>query len=277
MRITFVLLACVFTLSADCQYYFNDIISTQSTNEQYKLLRAGRIKKITGTSYEADNSVSEGFLLEEEISMDGKRVSVNTAVAGGKTSNTTYGYELSRLKRSRAYSNGIENRTEYQYNDKGKIQQVLLTTTDTAMKYSSVEAHDWVYNENGEPVSMLRTKNRTDSTQIVFVRDEKGLVAEEHWKRKGKDIEVYYYYYDDAKRLTDIVRYNSRLKKLIPDFQYEYDAGNRVSRMTQISLGSANYFVWQYTYNDKGLKTSETGFDKEKKMIGRMAYAYENY
>jgi YD repeat-containing protein len=277
MKIILVFIACFAALDGYSQYFFNDIVSTQTSNDQYKLLRSGRIKKLTGTSYEPDNTVSEGFLLEEDISMDGKRITVNTGISGGKPGTTTYTYELSKLRRSRSYSNGIENRTEYIYNDKGRIQQISLITTDTAMKYTSTEVHEWTYTAAGEPASMLRIKDKTDSTQVVFVRDEKGLIAEEHWKKKGRDIETYYYYYDDAGRLTDIVRYNTRLRKLVPDFQYEYDVHNRIIRMTQISLGSASYFVWKYTYDERGLKLSETAYDKEKKIAGRIEYTYEKF
>lgn len=277
MKVGLFLFCFVSAAAAHGQYYFNDIVSTQTSNDLYKQLRAAKVKKITGTSYDPDGSVSDGFLLEQELSMDGKRITVNTAISGGKPGNTNYTYELSRLRRSRSFSNGIENKTEYTYNDKGKIQQVSLITTDTAMKYSSTETHEWVYDNTGEPESMLRIKNRTDSTLVQLVKDEKGKVAEEHWKKKGRDLEVYYYYYDDAGRLSDIVRYNSRLKKLLPDFQYEYNPAGRVTRMTQISLGSANYYVWQYTYNDRGLKTAEEGLDKEKKMIGKVTYAYEYF
>ena len=47
--------------------------------------------------------------------------------------------------------------------------------------------------------------------------------------------------------------------------------------MTQISLGSASYFVWKYTYDEKGLKLSETAYDKEKKIAGRIEYTYEKF
>jgi YD repeat-containing protein len=257
------------------QYYFNDIVSTQSSNEQYRLLRAGKIRNIKATSFEPDNTVTPGFLLEQDISMDGKKSVINTATTAGKTTTTTHTYENSRIRRSQSFGGGIENKTEYFYGDKGTIQKIVLTTTDTAMKYTSVESHEWLYNDAGKPISMLRIKNKVDTTQIVLVKDEKDQVVEEHWKKKNRDIEVYYYYYDAAGHLTDIVRYNSRLKKLIPDFQYEYDAGNRISQMTQIFLGSGNYVVWKYTYNEKGLKSTESAYGREKALVGRIEYRYE--
>jgi hypothetical protein len=45
--------------------------------------------------------------------------------------------------------------------------------------------------------------------------------------------------------------------------------------MTQVAMSTANYLIWQYTYNDKGLKLKEIGFDKQKNLIGRIEYTYE--
>jgi hypothetical protein len=269
-------LALLFLISHSySQYYFNDIVSTQNSNEQHRLLRTGKIHKIKATSFEPDNTITPGFLLEQDISLDGKKSVVNTATSEGKTTTTTHTYENGRIRRTVSFGGGIENKTEYTYSDKGSILKVVLTTTDTAMKYTTIESHEWAYNDAGKPVSMLRIKNKFDTTQIVLIKDEKEQIVEEHWKKKNRDIEAYYYYYDASGHMTDIVRYNARLKKLIPDFQYEYDANNRVSQMTQIFLSSGNYVVWKYAYNDKGLKSSESAFGKEKTLVGRVEYSYE--
>lgn len=275
MRYLLTLALLAFFSHSYSQYYFNDIVSTQNSNEQYRLLRAAKIHKIKATSFEPDNTITSGFLLEQEISPDGKKSVITTATTSGKTTSTTHTYENGRIKRTQSLGSGIENKTEYTYNDKGQVLRVVLTTTDTAMRYTTIESHEWAYNDAGKPLSMLRIKNKADTTQIVLIKDEKDQVAEEHWKKKNRDIETYYYYYDSSNRMTDIVRYNTRLKKLIPDFQYEYDANNRISQMTQIFLGSGNYVVWKYTYNDKGLKSSESAFGKEKALVGRIEYSYE--
>jgi len=269
-------IVCFFAVTGSySQYYFNDIVSTQLSNDQYKLLRANKIKKIKATGFEADNTPTDGFLLEEDISLDGKRIILSTTTSTGSSSVINHFYELNRLKRTQTGSKNIDNKTDYTYTDKGQLQKIVLTTTDTAMKSTLTEVHEWNYNEAGQPVSMLKIKNKTDTMFIELVKDEQGSVVEEHWKKKNRTVETYYYYYDANKQLTDIVRYNAKLKKLLPDFQYEYDASGRVSQMTQVSMTSANYFIWKYTYNDKGLKQKETGFDKERKMVGSIQYSYE--
>ena len=88
-------------------------------------------------------------------------------------------------------------------------------------------------------------------------------------------METYYYYYDSKNRLSDIVRYNARLKKLIPDYLYEYDDKGRTTQATQVSMSSASYLIWKYSYNEKGLKIKEEGYDKAKNLVGRIVYTYE--
>lgn len=270
--LTISLLACF--SSGYGQYYFNDLISIQMGNEQYRMLRAQRIRQISATSFEADNTVTDGFKLEEEISLDGKRIQLRTAIASGHTSVTDRFYELSKIRRTQTYSNGIGNKTAYTYTPNGLIQSIAITTTDSAMKSTDIELHEWNYDDKGLPVSMWLIKNRTDSTLIELKKDEKGLVIEEDWKKNKRTKETYYYYYDAANHLTDIVRYNARLKKLIPDFQYEYDSTGKVTQMIQISMGSASYFIWKYQYNENGLKAQESGYDKEKKLAGKIVYTY---
>lgn len=275
MRFVQCMLCLALSSAGYSQYYFNDILSTQNSNEQYKLLRTAKVHKIKAVSLEPDNSATEGFLLEEDISLDGKKITLSAALPGGKSSVTNRSYELGKLKKTVVNSHGIENKTEYSYTEKGLVKSITFTTTDTAMKAVSTEVHEWLYNEAGLPLSMLKIKNRLDTTFIDIIRDEQGLPAEERWKKKNRTLETYYYYYDNKNLLTDIVRFNTKLKKLIPDFQYEYDANGRVSQMTQISMSTASYIVWKYTYTEKGLKQKETGFDKEKKLIGRIEYTYE--
>ena len=274
MRFLLTLLS-FFAVSANyCQFYFNDIISTQQGNEQYQLLRSLKVKKITATSFEADNNISQGFSLEQEISMDGKKIVLSTATSIGKTSVTNRTYELGRLKKSQFNNNGIDNKTDYFYSDNKALQSILLTIIDTALKSTLLESHEWKYNEKGQPISMLQIKNKKDSIMVKISTDEKGLGLEENWYKKNKVVETYYYYYDTKNQLTDIVRYYTKLKKLLPDFQYEYNEEGRVSQLLQISMSSSNYVIWKYGYNERGLKIKEIAYDKEKKMIGRIEYLY---
>ena len=98
MKICFLTLA-IFGLNAvHGQYYFNDIIATQQSISQYQLLRANKVKKIIATSYEEDNTPTVGFLLEQDLTMDGKRLITHSGILSGKKSVVTSFFELGKLK-----------------------------------------------------------------------------------------------------------------------------------------------------------------------------------
>ena len=121
---------------------------------------------------------------------------------------------------------------------------------------------------------MVKIKNDLDTTYISFVPDEKGNPGEEKSIHKGQPQPTVYYYFDDQNRLTDIVRYNQRAKKLLPDYIFEYDAQGRLATMLVTMEGSNDYQKWHYSYNDKGLKSKDDCYSKTRVLIGRMEYRY---
>ncbi len=274
MKLLLTSLAFLFISSAWGQYYFNDLLATAQSQAQYQLLRANKVKKITAISFEEDGSANEKFLLEQELTMDGKKLSTKSGIQSGKTSTVTSFFELSKLKRTLSNSNGIDNKMEYFYDNTGKLIKLSLTSGDTAVKYSTQEYRDWVYGANGLPASIVKVKNKIDISVAKIVIDDDGNVAEEQWSRQNAPLETYYYYYDQQHRLTDIVRFNQKLKKLVPDYVFEYDAKGKLAQMIQLS-GSGQYFTWQYEYNEKGLKWKETCRDNERKLVGKIEYKYE--
>jgi YD repeat-containing protein len=274
MRFISALVGLFFFSIANGQYYYNDILATQQSQQQYQLLRTNKVKKMVATSFEEDHTATEGFKLEQELTTDGKKLITRTANISGKTSEVTSFFELGKLKKTQSYSNGIENKMEFAYDEKGIIKLFTLTTIDTSMNYQSIETREWQINAAGQYTSILKIKNKTDSSSASLVYDELGNLVEEHWKKKNREIETYYYYYNAAKQLTDIVRYNTRLKKLIPDYQYEYNEKGKPIQMTQLAA-SGKYFVWKYGYNEKGLKISETCTDNKKAIVGTIEYKYE--
>lgn len=270
--LVFLSLSC-FALTAKGQYYFNDIISIKQGNDQYKTLRTQKISMIKALSFEPDNTPTEGFSVTQEISRDGKKM-VITTTSNNQVSITTNTYELGVLKRTQTNNKNISNKTDYSYDAQGRISKVSLSTIDTFMNSIIAESHEWTYDEYGAPASMLKIKNQSDTVSIFFKKDEQENITEEIWKKNGRILESYYYYYNNNRQLTDIVRYNNRLKKLLPDYIYEYNEVNQLAQMTQFSLGSSNYFIWKYSYNDKGLKIQETCSDKSKRVVGRIEYQY---
>ncbi len=106
------------------------------------------------------------------------------------------------------------------------------------------------------------------------MRDEKGNIAEERASRNKAELPTIYYYYDADNRLTDIVRYNVKAQRLLPDNIFEYGAGGRMVSLLAVQEGAISYQKWIYDYNEKGLKIKESCFNKQRELLGRIEYQY---
>jgi hypothetical protein len=266
----------LFSLSSSAQYYYNDVVANKISNNQQKILKQNKIRSVKAVSKEADNTIVEGFSVEQKINSSATEIITTSKSTLGKASILTSSYADGKIVKTNDESDGVQTITEYVYDEIGLLKSVISSTIDTSMNSATSESHDWYYNTNGTPIKMIKIKNNTDTTVVQFVLDDKGFVGEEHWKRKGRNAESYYYYYNEAGLITDIVRYNSRVKKMLPDFVYEYDAAGRVKQMIQVLAGGSNYNTWKYAYNENGLKQKETCYDKQKQLVGVIEYIYNN-
>jgi len=283
MKLLLLPVALFFSVISYGQYYYNDVIANMQGNTQYQLLRSNHIKKMKTFNYDGNGELTEGFSIEEEISGDGRKITLTTNIPNRPGSVLTSYFEKDKLKRTSEKTselgrhNSVETNTSYEYNEKGLLQKVSSVTADTtADDANNAEIHLWSYNDQNKPVQMLKIKGGHDTTYINFVFDEHGNVAEEHWKRNNREMEAYYYYYDASNRLTDVVRFNTRARKLLPDYLYEYDAEGRITQMTQVTNGGNNYFIWKYTYKPNGLKEREECFDNNKVLVGKVEYGYQD-
>ena len=81
--------------------------------------------------------------------------------------------------------------------------------------------------------------NGRDSLDIRFEADEKGNPGEEVLYKWGEESSRIYYYFDEKGNVTDIVRFNEKVKKLLPDVD-----NNQVSKE---ELALLNCYVPQDT------------------------------
>ena len=124
-------------------------------------------------------------------------------------------------------------------------------------------------------MNQWRIINKKDSLEVRFVTDENGNVIEERNFRRGVLADPVYYYYDERNRLTDIVRFNYKANRLLPDYLFEYDENDRViQKITTTSGKNLGYLTWRYLFDEKGLKTKEALFNKDKQLQGRIDYSY---
>ncbi len=256
------------------QFYYNDIVSLRESNRIYLTLKKNNIRGVSATSMESDNTPTQGFAYNKEIKNNGSFIITHTELASSGASDTYEDYTNDRLTRSTDSSFNVNTKIQYQYDQQGNISSIETLTDDTSRHVSSTEIHKWFYTGN-TPDSMLRIKENTDTTIIHFKKDEKQNIIEEIWTKKGKMIEHYYYYYNDQSQLTDIVRFNSKAKQMLPDFLFQYDANGIISQMTQVPEGSSDYVIWQYLYDDRGLKIKDVLFDKHQELLGTVTYSYQ--
>lgn len=272
-------LLCLALLASCCwvhaQYYYNDIVAAAQINKQYLVLKANHIQKVTARSFESDDTQAAGFELNQQISKDAAKITTRTDYpSAGHSFQVSY-YADDRIVKTEDSSANVFTVTSYTYTGQNQLSTITTGTIDTFMHSQSTEQHIWLYLPRGQPKRMLKIKEGKDTTFIDFVLDDQGNIAEERWNKGGRTQETYYYYYNNNHQLTDVVRYNSRAKKLLPDYLFRYDEAGRVSQMTQIPLGTSNYMVWYYLFDDTGLKQQELVYNKKKELVGKIEYGYK--
>lgn len=278
MRILYFQLLFVLMLpvTVSSQYYQKDILSTKQTMEQIKLYKANKVRKVVLQSFEATGEPVEQFICFQEITPAYNIIKTYTQTIATMQSVLVSQFNTKgQLIRSADSSNTTLNVSTYVYDAAGRLAVVENTSQAYAYKTKETVRHEYKYDTTGFPVSMLRIKNGTDTSFVQFKPDEKGNVGEEHLTGRGKQPQTWYYYYDDKNRLTDVVRYNERAKRLLPDYMYEYNEQSLLTQMISVQSGSSDYVTWRYQYNEQGLKIKESCFSKQKQLMGYVMYRYE--
>jgi YD repeat-containing protein len=261
---------------ANAQYYYKDIVATRQNIAQWQAYKSARVKSVRLNSFEGDGQPTDGFQIYQTVNSDFSGMTTHSKTNGATETWTFATYSPQGLLTSITdTSDTYQSVSSYQYDDHGRLLSITNTSTETDNHVKAVEAHLWQYaSANDQPTGMLKIMNGTDTTYIRFVPDDKGNIGEEHATRNQVNLPTIYYYYDDANRLTDIVRYNLKARRLLPDNILEYGADGRVTSLIAVQEGAGSYQKWMYDYNDKGLKTKESCFTKQREMVGHVEYQY---
>jgi YD repeat-containing protein len=277
MKSTF-LTICIFLLAtmAYCQHYYNDIVVTGENMKKRAAYGKQQVRSVRFSSFDSNNQPIEGFKCDQVVKSNATEIiTTTTDPLAGTTENTSSFNAAGQLIKSVDTTDASKTVVTYTWDAATNRITQVLSLAISAGGYTSKEQHLWFYNNAGKPVSMLKVKNNTDTTKITYVADEKGNPGEEKSFRQGQSQPSYYYYYDDNNHLTDIVRYNARAKRLLPDYVFEYEAQGRVATMMVVAEGTGDYQKWYYTYDEKGLKAKDECFSKTKVLIGKVVYQYQ--
>lgn len=281
MKILLLPVTLLTSLALQAQYYYNDIIGTQETNNLMKSYVTNKVKTVSATGYDNRGVKATDFSEFQEVKENG-RVLKNSSI---NNFNKTVVYsrfdEKGRVINITDSSTAIQSSTTYTYDTTGRVSQILNVVKDSASDFDHSETHQWFYSASGKPEKMWRILNNTgaentiDSLEVRFITDEDGNTAEEKTYKKGVETSYLYYYYDDRNRLLDIVRYNTRLRKLMPDIMFEYDEKDNIAQKTTTTSSlHLGYLIWRYIYDEKGLKIKEVLFNNDKQITGKIEFTY---
>lgn len=269
-------LFCIKTATA--QYYFQDIVSGANSSKIFALLKKANIKSVNVSSIESDGNETEGFGIGQKVNAPANQLTTvtesgQTGIATLVTSFGKAGFPEKLVDSSASTVNIVA----YQYDASGRLLKLSSHSRapEDTNKYTITEDHLFTYNAAGQLTGMLRIKDHSDTLTVKFIPAENGLPGEEQWWKNGRKTENWFYYYDDKNQLTDVVRYNPKYKKMIPDYVFEYNEAGQITSQTVVQPGTSFFRLWMYDYDERGLKKSETIFNKGKEQEGRILYQYE--
>ena len=272
-KLPFLLLLLLF-FHANSQYYYKDLVAAADITRLMKTYTANNIKKITAKGITPEGSPASQFSEVGEVNGTTLKVTTNNNKA---ISTLKFNFnDRGQLINSVDSAINIKSLSTYTYDANGKIISIsnAATDADSSGDFSQTEIHQYIY-KDGKLDKMWRIINKKDSLEVRFVTDENGNVMEERNFRRGVLADPVYYYYDDRNRLTDIVRFNYKANRLLPDYLFEYDDNDRViQKITTTSGNNLGYLTWRYLFDEKGLKTKEALFNKDKQLQGRIDFSY---
>lgn len=274
MKALFLLVIISMHLTTAAQYYYKDIVGTKETSDMLRAYKTNNVKKVILTSYDHEGQKIEDFFVEQIFnSTINTLTTITRSSVSGESFLVSYIDNENRVIRTIDSSQSLISHTNYTYNNDGDLILVASTSYAPGSDLKQHEEHIWEYN-NDKIIRMIRVKNHVDTTYLEFKQDETGNIIEESGIRKLMKSEPVYYYYDKQNRLTDIVRFNRRVRKLLPEYMFEYSGNNQVVQKLTFPANNSNYLIWRYQYDNRGLKIQEAVFDKQKKLTGRVKYEY---
>ena len=276
MKRSFLAATLFLSFAVQAQYYYKDIIGTKETADMIKAYKASKVNRVLLSSFDETNTRTDDFYVEQQFSLsEGILKTITRSGVTNESVLTSFFDALGNVIRTVDSSELIKNITDYAYNAIGQLTSITSTSTDTRLNASQTEQHLWQY-KDGRISSMLRIKNKVDTTYVSFVLDEAGNVIEENAVRRGVRSEPVQYYYDANNRLTDVVRFNQLAGRLLPEYMFEYSPSNQVIQKITVPANNSKYMIWRYQYNNQGLKTKEAVYNKDdkRKQLGRVEYQY---
>ena len=263
------------------QYYYSDLVGIQQVEQKQQLYKKIRVRQIKGTAILPTGDPQTDFQENTWISSLADTLQQEQFQQGSNTVLSLYFSGNGQLTEQWEKRGGFSSRITYTRNKNGDPTQIENYTSDSLSEFQQREIHRWEYDEKNSPVRMWRILEKEvgqyDTTEIRFLVDTAGLVTEERSFKRGRETGFFYYYYNDARQITDIVRFNPKLNRLLPDQLLEYDeAGKLIQRMQLTGSRDVTYLLFRYGYQSNGLINEEALFNNKKEHTGSIRFSYTN-
>lgn len=262
------------------QYYYQDIWNTRQTGQNMALLKEKEVRVQDVQSLDANLESDNDFKCQRVLSSNYRQMrSITQSPATGLSIMTSTFSSRGLLTKTVDSTESSLSTVQYRYDTAGRLTEIHSVSQSlvTGQKFRTSETRTYQYNSQGHLTSMVHKKSLggADSTTVLFKTDAQGRVIEEQEYGKNLRSPRIYYNYDSQGRLTDVLRYHTGKKRMLPDYMFEYDAQQRLSQMTTVNAETSDYTIWKYQYDDKGLPLREECYGKQKALLGMVRYKYE--
>jgi hypothetical protein len=261
------------SISLHAQYFYNEWLSNREAQKEWKVLQSSGFRNVQLDCFEADDSKTNSFFCERKFSRDFLRSTLYTRTSqNGKSILITEYFPDGRLRKSYDSSANSVRTTTFVYDDQIRLKQTINESRSMDEDFVTAirEDHIYFYDDRSFPQKMIRINQNTDSLTILFSSDENGNLSIEKETKSGAK---YYYYYNPARQLTDIVPVNEYKQSMKPDYMFDYDSLGNLIEMKSTDGPGGGYTTWRYLY-ENGLKKQETVFAFKAGLVNRFEYRY---
>lgn len=269
----FFLLIVVLATPSTAQYYYNDIVNNKVQNKEYATLKTAGFKRVVLESFEGDDSPSEGFFGEKTFDDDFLvSMLITRSEQTGESQLQTF-YSDDRVIKTVNRALDATNISEFKYDSAGNLIEINISTLNDIDSTGFSEERIFKYSERGILVSMTRKKGAEQIALIDFESDSLGNIIGENPVTGNADGK-YYYYYDNQNRLTDVVHFNNRARRLLPDFIFTYNNLGQVIQTMVVNENGSDYNNWRYSYTGEGLPEIQKIYSKTRQLLGTIQFEY---
>jgi len=261
-NIAFTLLLIALSYStANAQYYYKDIFKTLRKNKKIQQDLNNQTKTITINSFNGQGQPITDFKITKTFyPLAHKIITISQSPYSGDNYSISFYDKKERVTFIKDSSARTKSNTQIFYHSEKQIDSIIFTTYSDQPDNlehqfqplspdTLTEKHIFYYGANGNLKKMIRFKNSRRYKTIYFETDSLGQIFKEY--QKTKESPIYYYRHKEGK-LTDVFHFSYGLKKMIPNYLFNYAPQGQLIKKTVVKPNEHNFLEWHYSYNQKG-------------------------